>query len=160
LEQLVELLKAHGVTCLVDIRTIPKSRRNPQLNLESLDFELPKFGMKYKHMKELGGLRQAAIDTINTAWQNPSFRGFADYMQTDEFSNALYWLMDLATAELVAIMCAEGNPYRCHRILVADALTVRKIEVCHISSPATTSLHHLTPFAEVDGTNLTYPGIL
>lgn len=160
LEQLIELLKAHGINCLVDIRTIPKSKRNPQFNLESLETYLPNSNIKYQHIKELGGLRHAAKDSINTAWQNPSFRGFADYMQTDKFAQALDNLIALAAIEQSAIMCAEGNPFRCHRILVADALTVRDVEVYHISSSKTTLLHQLTPFAKADGTRITYPGIL
>ncbi len=157
LEDFVALLKAHGITLLADIRTIPKSRTNPQFNRESLETELPKAGIRYEHLKELGGLRRPAKDSINTAWQNTSFRGYADYMQTPEFASALQGLMELATGERVAIMCAEGNPFRCHRLLVADALTARGVHVLHISSRKTAKEHHVTPFARVEGTRVTYP---
>ena len=157
LEQFIELLKAHDVTLLADIRTIPKSRNNPQFNAESLSRELPKVGIAYRHLKELGGLRRAAKDSINTGWENASFRGYADYMQTSEFVHAIRDLMNLAKGERVAIMCAEGNPFRCHRSLVADALTVRGVRVLHISSRQSAKEHALTPFARVDGTRITYP---
>ena len=158
LDQFVEILKAHEITLLADIRTIPKSRHNPQFNRESLEAELPKAGIQYRHLKELGGLRRAAKDSINTGWENASFRGYADYMQTREFVGALRDLMELARGERVAIMCAEGNPFRCHRSLVADALTVRGVRVLHISSRKSAKEHTLTPFAQVDGTRITYPG--
>ena len=158
LEQFTEILKAHGVTLLADIRTIPKSRHNPQFNAESLEVELPKAGIRYRHLKELGGLRHAAKDSINTGWENASFRGYADYMQTEEFARALADLIALSETERVAIMCAEGNPFRCHRSLVADALTVRGARVRHISSRKSAKEHVLTPFAHVEGTRITYPG--
>ncbi len=158
LEDFIALLKAHGITLLADIRTIPRSRTNPQFNLESLEVELPKAEIAYRHVKELGGLRRPAKDSTNTGWQNLSFRGYADYMQTREFAGALRRLMELAKGERVAIMCAEGNPFRCHRLLVADALTARGVRVLHISSRKTAKEHRITPFAQVDGTRVTYPG--
>jgi uncharacterized protein (DUF488 family) len=157
LEQFIEILKAHGITLLADIRTIPKSRHNPQFNAESLLRELPKVGIAYRHLKELGGLRRAAKDSVNTGWENASFRGYADYMQMPDFVHAIRDLMDMAKKERVAIMCAEGNPFRCHRSLVADALTVRGARVLHISSRKSAKEHTLTPFAQVDGTRITYP---
>lgn len=157
LEQFIEILKAHEITLLADIRTIPKSRHNPQFNEESLSSELPKAGIQYRHLKELGGLRHAAKDSINTGWENASFRGYADYMQTREFVSALRDLMELSKGQRVAIMCAEGNPFRCHRSLVADALTVRGVRVRHISSRKSAREHTLTRFAHVDGTRITYP---
>ncbi len=157
LDDFVELLKAHDITLLADIRTIPKSRHNPQFAQESLARELPKAGIKYQHLKDLGGLRRPLKQSINTAWQNDSFRGYADYMQTREFASAIRNLMQLAKGERVAIMCAEGNPYRCHRLLVADALTARGVRVCHISSRKTAKEHKITPFAHVEGTRVTYP---
>ncbi len=158
LDKFVEILQAHEIALLVDIRTIPKSRHNPQFNAESLETELPKNKIAYRHMKELGGLRHASKDSINTGWENASFRGYADYMQTDEFANAVESLIRLANEHRLAIMCAEGNPFRCHRSLVADALTVRGVQVLHISSRKTAKEHVLTPFAKVDGTRVTYPG--
>ncbi len=158
LDKFIEILSAHGVTLLVDIRTIPKSRHNPQFNAESLETELPKAGIQYRQLKELGGLRHASKDSINTGWQNASFRGYADYMQTAEFVHAIRDLMQMARGQHVAIMCAEGNPFRCHRSLVADALTVRGVRVWHISSRKSAREHTLTPFAQVEGTRITYPG--
>ncbi len=157
LEDFIALLKAHDITLLADIRTIPRSRTNPQFNRESLATELPKVGIEYRHLQELGGLRRAAKDSINTGWENLSFRGYADYMQTREFASALRRLMEMARGERVAIMCAEGNPFRCHRHLVADALTARGVHVLHISSRKTAKEHRLTPFAHVEGTRVTYP---
>ncbi len=158
LDQFVELLRAHEVTLLADIRTIPKSRHNPQFNADSLARELPKVGIQYRHLKELGGLRHTSKDSINTGWENASFRGYADYMQTPEFVHAIRDLMKLARGQRVAIMCAEGNPFRCHRSLVADALTVRGVRVRHISSRKSAREHTLTRFAKVDGTRISYPG--
>ncbi len=157
LDQFIEILQAHKITLLADIRTIPRSRHNPQFNEDSLSRELPKAGIRYRHLKELGGLRHASKDSINTGWQNASFRGYADYMQTREFVSALRGLMELARGKRVAIMCAEGNPFRCHRSLVADALTVRGVRVLHISSRKSAREHTLTSFAKVNGTRITYP---
>lgn len=157
LNNLIEMLRAHGITLLADIRTIPRSRHNPQFNRESLEQELPKANIQYRHLKELGGLRHATKDSINKAWENESFRGYADYMQTDEFATAIQGLIALAESEHVALMCSEGNPLRCHRWLVADALTVRGVRVLHISSRKSAKKHRLTLFARVEGTNLTYP---
>ncbi len=159
LEDFIEILQAHGITLLADIRTVPKSRHNPQFSQESLAQELPRHGIQYRHIKELGGLRHASKDSVNTGWENASFRGYADYMQTPEFAAALSSLIDLAKGQNVAIMCAEGNPFRCHRSLVADALTVRGITVLHISSRKSANEHRLTPFAHVEGTQITYPPV-
>ncbi len=160
LEDFVEILKAHGITLLADIRTVPRSRHNPQFSRESLEQELPRRGIQYRHIRELGGLRHARPDSINTGWENASFRGYADYMQTPEFEAALGGLIELAGHERVAIMCAEGNPFRCHRSLVADALTVRGVSVLHISSRKSAKEHRLTPFAHVEGTRITYPPVV
>ena len=157
LDKFGEILKAHEISLLADIRTIPKSRHNPQFNEESLALELPKMGIKYRHLKDLGGLRHPSKDSINVGWENASFRGYADYMQTREFALALDELIKLAEEERVAIMCAEGNPFRCHRSLVADALTARGVGVLHISSRKNAKVHVLTPFAKVEGTRITYP---
>ena len=158
-EQLIELLNTHGVDCLIDIRTVPKSRQNPQFDLATIEKELPRLEIEYRHMKSLGGLRHPKENSINTGWEDAGFRGFTDYMQTAEFSKALESLMVLAYDQQIAIMCAEANPYRCHRILVADALTVRGIEVRHITSLIAASRHRLTPFALINGDQITYPNI-
>lgn len=157
IEGFLGILEAHSVNCLADIRTIPKSRHNPQFNEDSLKKTLKKHRIRYVHMKGLGGLRHASKDSVNTGWRNASFRGFADYMQTVEFKEALEDLISLSGRYRVAIMCAEGNPFRCHRSLVADALTVRKIHALHISSKKSARQHVLTPFAKVRGKRITYP---
>ncbi|MDA4113364.1 MAG: DUF488 domain-containing protein [Thaumarchaeota archaeon] len=155
-ERLIRILLAHSIAMLVDIRRIPKSRHNPQFNSDALERSLKESGIGYVHLKELGGLRRTSKDSRNTGWKNLSFRGYADYMQTDEFEAGLDRLITLARSESTAIMCAEGNPYRCHRSLVADALTVRGIRVVHISSGKPGRLHTLTPFARVAGERITY----
>ena len=156
-DEFVEILKAHAISTLVDIRTIPKSRHNPQFNKDSLEPNLKKEGITYLHFPELGGLRKARKDSPNTGWRNASFRGFADYMQTREFTSAVRRLMELGKAGRVAIMCAEGNPFRCHRSLVADALTVRQVHVFHISSKTSARPHVMTRFARIKGTKIVYP---
>ncbi len=157
IDRFVKVLLAHSITTLVDIRLVPRSRHNPQFESKSLEKSLKEAGITYVHLGELGGLRRPSKDSENTGWRNLSFRGYADYMQTDEFSAGLDSLVDLAKAGRAAIMCAEGNPYRCHRTLVADALTVRGMPVVNISSRKPGKLHTLTSFARVTGKRLTYP---
>jgi uncharacterized protein (DUF488 family) len=157
LDELLALLGAHGVKRLVDVRTIPRSRRNPQFNLESLPEALRRAGIAYTHMPELGGLRRSRPDSPNTAWRNASFRGYADYMQTREFEEGLQKLMDLAGREQTAILCAEATPWRCHRSLIADALTARRVPVEHILGLRTRQPHEMTPFARVEGVRVAYP---
>jgi uncharacterized protein (DUF488 family) len=157
IDEFIEILQAHAIATLVDIRTIPKSRHNPQFNEDELRRSLESRGITYMHFRELGGLRKAKKDSVNTGWKNASFRGFADYLQTREFVSAIRKLMQLAKQGQVAIMCAEGNPFRCHRSLVADALTVRKVRVLHISSKTSVRDHTLTKFARISGTKITYP---
>ena len=155
--EFIELLQSNGVAQLIDIRTIPKSRHNPQFNSEELAASLRAAHIRYIHMKELGGLRHARKDSINLGWRNASFRGYADYMQTDEFEAALNRMIELATARPTALMCAEAVPWRCHRSLVADALLVRGIHALEIIGPAKPKEHALTSFARVRGTQITYP---
>jgi len=151
------LLQAHGVDLLVDVRTVPRSRHNPQFNRETLPGWLAAAGVEYIHMPGLGGLRHAHRDSINTGWRNLSFRGFADYMQTAEFEQNLTDLQRLEEGRTMAIMCAESVPWRCHRSLIADALTARGTVVKHILSAARAEPHRLTPFAHVEGMSVTYP---
>jgi uncharacterized protein (DUF488 family) len=153
----ISLLKAHSVNMLVDVRTIPKSRHQPDFNEAALASKLKKEGIAYIHFKELGGLRKPSRDSINAGWRNESFRGFADYMQTRAFVSAVLKLIGISKNNIVAMMCAEGNPFRCHRSLIADALTVRGRQVYHISGIATAKPHKLTAFAKVNGTKITYP---
>ena len=149
LKQFIALLLAHGVNQLVDVRTIPRSRHNPQFNRTRLPGPLRKAGIRYMHMAGLGGLRHARPDSINTGWRNASFRGFADYMQTPEFEKALDQLIQVAQKRRTAIMCAEAVPWRCHRSLIGDALLVRGIRVEEIASLTRTRPHTLIPWARV-----------
>jgi len=157
LETFIEMLRVHSVTHLVDVRTIPRSRHNPQFNRDTLPEALRLAGIDYTHMEQLGGLRHARPDSPNTGWHNSSFRGFADYMQTPEFEAGLERLIQLAAREPVVIMCAEVVPWRCHRSLIADALKARGAQVEHIMSASRTQPHLLTPFAKVSGIRITYP---
>jgi uncharacterized protein (DUF488 family) len=141
----------------VDVRTVPRSRTNPQFNREILPLSLEGAGIVYVHVPELGGLRKARKDSPNTAWRNASFRGYADYMQTTEFEDGLKKLFEWLPADRMALMCAEAVPWRCHRSLIADALTVRGIKVEEIVSRTRRQLHNITPFAKVRGKTITYP---
>jgi uncharacterized protein (DUF488 family) len=155
-QKLIDILKAHSVTLLVDIRRIPKSGHNPQFNSDSLESSLKRAGLGYINLKQLGGLRRPSKNSENTGWRNPSFRGYADYMQTEQFKAGLDRLIALSKKNTTAMMCAEGNPFRCHRSLVADALTVRGIRAIDISSTRPGRLHSLTPFARVAGESIRY----
>jgi uncharacterized protein (DUF488 family) len=155
LAEFIKMLEAHGIKKVVDVRSIARSRHNPQFNKDLLPEALGKIG--YIHLSGLGGLRHAKLNSVNKGWNNSSFRGFADYMQTEQFEENLQELIDLAGKKRVAIMCAEAVPWRCHRSLIADALTVRKVKVEHILSATNVKRHALTPFAKVKGTNITYP---
>ena len=152
-----DLLRAHRVKRVVDVRSIPGSRHNPQFNRETLRTKLRAARIGYVHLRKLGGLRHARRDSPNMGWRNTSFRGFADYMQTPEFEAGLERLMKLAGQRQSAIMCAEAVPWRCHRSLIADALTVRGIRVDDIMSMKRSQVHSLTPFARVQGHRVTYP---
>jgi uncharacterized protein (DUF488 family) len=153
----VTLLVSHGIRQLGDVRTIPRSRHNPQFNSDTLAKTLDEVGIRYVHLPALGGLRRTTPLSVNLGWRNESFRGYADYMQTDAFTAAVDELIALASSAQTAIMCAEAVPWRCHRSLIADALVVRGIEALEIVSTTGTKPHTLTPFARVSGINLTYP---
>ena len=157
LDEFIGLLQAHAVSLVADVRTIPRSRHNPQFNKTSLPEELKKAGLGYIHLPGLGGLRHAKLTSLNVGWRNASFRGYADYMQTPEFETSLEELIQLAKQKQIAIMCAEAVPWRCHRSLIADALLVRRIRTEDIMSPTRRQVHMLTPFAKVQGTTITYP---
>lgn len=157
IEQFIDLLRANDVQCLLDIRTVPRSRHNPQFNRDTLPATLAEAGIGYRHVAGLGGLRHARADSPNGAWRNASFRGYADYMQTGEFRENVDMVADLAQRTNCVLMCAESVPWRCHRSLVADALVVRGIAVEHIISGARRKPHTITPFAVVDGLGITYP---
>jgi len=195
LDEFTELLTHHGVGLLVDVRTVPASRRMPHFSKLALERSLPLRGIRYLHMPELGGFRKPKADSINMGWRNVSFRGYADYMQTDEFWSAIVRLVSLpirpgrfaagspsptsgegkagppsptsgegkagspspAIGEGKAIMCAEALPWRCHRSLVSDALSIRDVEVMHVTSGSKPARHALTPLAQVQGGRITYP---
>jgi uncharacterized protein (DUF488 family) len=158
IDEFIRLLEAHGVQRLVDVRTIPRSRHNPQFNRDRLSPALRRRKIHYRHMPGLGGLRRARPDSTNTGWRNASFRGYADYMQTPEFEHSLDACIDLAKQERVALMCAEAVPWRCHRSLIADALLARGITASEITSRIRARPHALAPFARVKGRRVTYPG--
>ena len=157
LEELIELLRAHEVRRVIDIRTIPRSRRNPQYNRETLGPALRSRKIGYVHLKGLGGLRRAKSDSKNIGWHNASFRGYADYMQTSEFDTGLKRAIRLSAVKPSALMCAEAVPWRCHRSLVADALAARTFPVEHILSVSRANKHKLTSFARLRGEKVTYP---
>lgn len=157
LTDFIHRLQAHGVTLIADVRSVPRSRHNPQFNSDTLPGALKAAGIGYVHLHGLGGLRHPRADSPNLAWRNASFRGFADYMQTGEFAENLEQLIGLAKQGHVALMCAEAVPWRCHRSLIADALTVRGIPVEDIMSATRLQPHTLTPWARVDGNRITYP---
>ena len=155
--ELVELIRAHGVEQVVDVRTIPRSRHNPQFTRLALSRSLREAKIGYRHLKALGGLRHARPDSINLGWRNASFRGYADYMQTGDFAAGLERLEQLAARRPTVNMCAEALPWRCHRSLIADALTVARWRVLHIQSRKTARPHKRTPFLRVRSGRLVYP---
>jgi len=157
LEEFIRLLQAHGATCVIDVRTLPCSRHNPQFNKETLQRSLKKAGLEYVHMPGLGGLRHAKSDSLNVGWHNASFRGYADYMQTPEFAQSLEELIRRADQDQIVLMCAEAVPWRCHRSLIADALLVRGIRTEDIMSATHRQVHTLTAFANVRDSSITYP---
>ncbi|MCG3202103.1 MAG: hypothetical protein NFCOHLIN_01982 [Gammaproteobacteria bacterium] len=157
IEDFIALLHAYRIECLVDIRTVPRSRHNPQFNGDALADTLRPEHIEYVPLTALGGLRHARKDSLNAGWRNKSFRGYADYMQTDAFRHALETLINMSRQRRLAMMCAEAVPWRCHRSLVADALSVRGIPAVEILSQGSYRVHELTPFARVSGTQITYP---
>jgi uncharacterized protein (DUF488 family) len=156
-EKFIEVLRNYDIALVADIRSIPKSRHNPQFNRNELESYLSGNGIRYMHLKELGGLRHTTAASVNTGWKNLSFRGFADHMQTPEFDRGMELLIEVSRRVETVIMCAEALPWRCHRSLVADALVVRSIPVDHIMSGTGTRRHTLTSFAKAAGTTITYP---
>ncbi|MEO7349807.1 MAG: DUF488 domain-containing protein [Terrimesophilobacter sp.] len=159
LEEFVSMLRAHDVNELIDVRTVPGSRHNTQFGEAALRVSMPAHDIHYEWMKQLGGLRHTTAASQNLAWRNSSFRGYADYMQTPEFETAVEDLVAEAKSRVVAIMCAEAVPWRCHRSLIGDALIVRGINVQDIISATSVKSHTLTPFAVVDGSRVRYPAI-
>ena len=156
-DELVALLRAHAIDTLVDVRTVPRSRRHPQFEKDALARDLPEAAIAYAHMPGLGGLRKPRPGSPNSGWRNEGFQGYADYMLTDEFNRHLDALIRLAEGTRTTIMCAEAVPWRCHRSLISDALVVRDIEVRHITSANAAAAHLLTSWVRRDGKRLTYP---
>jgi uncharacterized protein (DUF488 family) len=157
IDEFIALLQAHGVKEIVDVRSIPMSRYNPQFNTGALKESLEQEHIRYKHLKKLGGLRHAKKDSINLGWHNASFRGFADYMATQAFSEGLESLMKIATMRNTAIMCAEAVPWRCHRSLIGDALSKKGWRVKDIIGTGIAKKHRMTPFLKIKKGQLTYP---
>lgn len=157
IEHFASILQAHQVEQVIDVRTIAKSRHNPQFGEDQLRVSLAQHHIGYRRLPSLGGLRRSTKDSVNGAWRNASFRGYADYMQTDEFRAGLAELIACGSQAVVAIMCAEAVPWRCHRSLVGDALVVRGIEVLDIMSEKSATTHVVTKFARVEGESITYP---
>lgn len=155
----IELLQAHGIEFLVDVRRFPASRRHPQFNCEPLAVSLSANGIEYLWRGDLGGFRKPAADSVNTAWQVGTFRAYADFMLTAEFEGIAKELEALATVRQAAFMCAESLPWQCHRQLLADALLVRGWSVRHIMNNGCRA-HKLPPFASVEGTRIFYRGLL
>lgn len=153
----LELLRAHGVKRVVDVRSIPRSRHNPQFDRKTLSAKLRAARIGYVHLRKLGGLRRARRDSPNGGWRNASFRGYADYMQTPEFDVGLQRLIKLAKQKRSVIMCAEAVPWRCHRSLIGDALTLRGVRVEEIMSRRRSQVHSVTSFGRVRGNRITYP---
>jgi len=157
IEDFVSLLWSNKVSKVLDVRTVPRSRHNPQFNLDALPATLQSVGISYMHLPGLGGLRRPRPDSPNSGWRNLSFRGYADYMQSAEFRENVERVVEMAAAQRCVLMCAEAVPWRCHRSLVGDALLVRGVSVEDIVGPGSRRPHVLTRFALVDGLRITYP---
>jgi uncharacterized protein (DUF488 family) len=157
IDDFIDLLREHGIALLVDIRTVPKSRHNPQFGQDRLPASLEAAGIDYRYMQDLGGLRKTSAVSPNGGWRNTSFRGYADWMQTEAFTAAVEELIELARERPTAIMCAEAVPWRCHRSLVGDALIACGVEVIDIMGPGSARQENLTTFAIIEGTHITYP---
>lgn len=159
IDEFIKILHAYIIEEVIDIRTIPKSRHNPQFNVDKLKESLLESNIYYEQMKGLGVFRHTSLASINTAWENEAFRGFADYMQTHEFEESLLELINISLKKHVVIMCSEAVPWRCHRSLIGDALVVRNISVEDIMNEKVSKPHKLTSWAKVDGYSITYPKV-
>jgi len=157
IDDFIHLLKSHGVQRVIDVRTVPRSRFNPQFDVTRLPASLRAAHIRYTHLPGLGGLRKPRRDSPNTGWRNKSFRGYADHMQSAAFKRSLERCLKFAGVEHVALMCAEAVPWRCHRSLIADALVARGIDALEIASDTRVRPHTLTPFAKIKDGEITYP---
>ena len=160
LDAFTTLLQAHGVMQLGDVRTVPKSRRHPHFAGDALSMSLSGVGIRYRHLPALGGLRKPRRDSRNSAWRNEGFRGYADYMESPEFNEAIVDLIEWAKASPTAVMCAEAVWWRCHRQLIADALVAHGVTVQHIQTATSAPEHKLTEFAQIRGIQVGYPGLI
>jgi uncharacterized protein (DUF488 family) len=158
IDEFLDLLRIHRIQRIIDVRTVPRSRRHPHFSQEALRESVVAAGIGYAHMPELGGLRKPRRDSVNTAWRNEGFRGFADHMRSAEFEAGLQGLIGFGETDRVAVMCAEAVPWKCHRSLIADALVARGVPVAHIVGADAPRPHRLDPTARVDGERVTYPG--
>jgi uncharacterized protein (DUF488 family) len=159
-DEFLALLRAHDIGGIADVRTVPRSRRHPHFSRESLSAFLPAHGVRYLHIPGLGGLRRPKADSVNGGWRHESFRGYADHMQSAEFRTALDSLISFGAAGRIAVMCAEAKWWQCHRQLIADALVARGLEVRHVMSRQDAQAHQLTPFARIEGSEVTYPALV
>ena len=157
LETFLDSLRSNEIVHVLDVRTVPRSRHNPQFNRETLPESLRAAQIAYTHLPGLGGLRHARADSPNSGWHNLSFRGYADYMQSPEFAENVQWVAQLAGVKRCVLMCAEAVPWRCHRSMIGDALVIRGVRVEDIVGPRALTPHVLTAFARVDGMQITYP---
>jgi uncharacterized protein (DUF488 family) len=159
-EDFNNILAAHQIEALIDVRSFPGSRRYPQFNKQELKTTLPKSGVAYFHLPELGGRRQTRKESRNTAWKNQSFRGYADHMETKEFQQGIERLMEISDAQRTAVMCAEALWWRCHRSLISDFLKARGVEVIHILDVTKDQPHPYTSAARIVNGELSYEGLL
>jgi uncharacterized protein (DUF488 family) len=160
IDTFVEILRGASIARLVDVRTYPRSKRNPQFDRDDLNWELERAGLAYRHAPELGGMRQPLPDSINTAIVEAGFRGYADHMQTEKFAGGVERLIAEAAESVTAVMCAEASPWHCHRSFLADGLTARGVDVMHIVDVLTTEPHRLNPLARIEAEQVSYPGLL
>jgi uncharacterized protein (DUF488 family) len=159
-EEFKAILTAHRIEALVDVRSFPGSRRYPQFNKPELAGHLDSAGILYSHLPALGGRRRPSPDSKNTAWQNASFRAYADHMESQEFQEGIQALLELGKARRTTVMCAEALWWRCHRSLISDFLKVRGVEVIHIISDKKTEIHPYTAAARIVEGRLSYEGLL
>jgi uncharacterized protein (DUF488 family) len=160
IDEFISLLTSFEIQVLVDVRTFPGSRRYPQFNKERLNESLGHAGVDYQHFPELGGRRRAKPDSLNMAWRNKSFRGYADYMETSDFRDGIERLLEIAQARRAAVMCAEALWWRCHRSLISDYLKVRGVKVVHILDAGKSEEHPFTSAAQIVDGELSYRGVL
>jgi uncharacterized protein (DUF488 family) len=160
LAEFIEMLRSFNIKLLVDVRSFPGSRRYPHFNRESLKISLPGAGIEYQHFPDLGGRRRVRPDSNNLAWRNDAFRGYADYMESNEFREGVARLLNYASASRTSIMCAEAVWWRCHRSLISDYLKANGVKVSHIMARGKSEIHPFTSAARIVNGELSYRGML